>query len=386
MDDRKTSGPRVTFLLEVRTPYRDELLVRLVRDGTFDVSVLYCTDSEPWRDWELGPAPYRIKTLPGIAGGGRGGGFQAKLNPSVWTALTAERPQAVIIGGYALPTNQLAMLWCRRHRVPYLLLWESHDLNERPPLRRAVAWGPSAAALQGAAGVLPASSLARERLIRSGFPAERLHVLPNAPDVRRIAASVPLPDRPSDGPPTFLYSGRLVADKDLPTLLHAFAGVQREIPDAQLAIVGGGPLESELKELSAGLGLRHVAFKGFLQPDDLPAAYAAADVFVLPSRHEPFGVVVMEAMAAGLPVVVSTSVGCADDLVDDSCGVVFPVGDVERLTAAMVMLGTDAGRRRAMGRAARGAVMKWDIDYCVATIALAVERALAGADQSLTTS
>lgn len=380
------STPRLTFLLEVRTPYRDELLARLVREGVYDVTVLYCTDSEPWRDWDLGAEPYAAKTLPGIARGGRGGGFQAKLNPSVWRALGVARPQVVIIGGYALPTNQLAMLWCRRHRIPYLVLWESHDLDKRTLLRRAVAWGPSSFARRGAAGFLPASSLARDRLARSGVPADRLHILPNAPDVRAIAAAVPRADEPSSRPPTFLFSGRLVASKDVPTLLEAFAQVQGKVPEARLVIVGSGPLRPQLSEMADRLALHHVTFKGFVQPSDLPAVYGAADVFVLPSRQEPFGVVVMEAMAAGMPVIVSDHVGCARDLVTEACGIVFPVGDVAALASAMVLLGTDAARRRAMGAAARHEVMRWDIGYCVTTLAHAVGKAAELGDRNLAAS
>ncbi len=382
-----TSSPAsavpVAFLLEVRTPYRDQLLSRLVDDGELDLSVLYCTDSEPWRLWELGGAPYRSTTLKGVAGGGRAGGFNAKLNPSVWRALSAARPRAVILGGYALPTNQLAMLWCRRHRVPYLLLWESHDLDPRGVLRRAVAWAPSTIALQGAAAMLPASSRARDRLLRSGFPSARLYVLPNAPDVRSIARAVKRPHISDRHPPTFLFSGRLVASKDVSSLLQAFARVQKEIADARLVITGSGPLELDLKTMVSALGIGHVSFKGFLQADDLLKEYAAADVFVLPSREEPFGVVVMEAMAAGMPVVVSDRVGCASDLVDPSCGAVFPAGDVEQLAAAMLALASDPVRCSEMGDAARAAVMRWDIEYCARTVHQAVKDALRPADSTM---
>lgn len=384
LEETTTRSVRVTFLLEVRTPYRDKLLARLYGNGNFDLSVLYCTDSEPWRDWNLAPERYPTRTLPGIAGGGRSGGFQAKLNPTVWSALSAADPQVVFVGGYALPTNQLAMLWCRRHRVPYLLLWESHDLDERSLLRRGIAWAPSLAARRGAAGILPASSSAQDRLVRSGVSADKMHILPNAPDVRSIAATVHRGERPPDRPPTFLYSGRLVASKDVPTLLHAFVQVQRKLPDARLVILGSGPLGPQLAELRDRLALRTVTFKGFVQPDDLTSEFEAADVFVLPSRREPFGVVVMEAMAAGMPVIASTRVGAARDLLTESCGIVFPVGDTDRLASAMIDLGTDAERRHAMGLAARSAVMRWDIDYCVATVKRAVRGALQATDRKLT--
>ena len=380
-----SNGPRtrITFLLEVRTPYRDQLLARVVDEGDAEVSVLYCTDAEPWRDWELGGAPYRATTLPGVAGGGRSGGFNAKLNPSVWRALTDARPDAVVIGGYALPTNQIAMVWCRRNRVPFLILWESHDLDERSALRELAAWAPRTLALRGAAAVLPTSSSARRRLVHLGFPPDRMYVLPNAPDVRAIARAVDREATPSAGPPTYLYCGRLVASKDVSTLVDAFARVQREIPEARLVIAGSGPLERDLRSSVEQLGLRHVTFRGFVQPDELSEVYRAADVFVLPSRHEPFGVVLMEAMAAGLPVVVSDRVGSAPDLVDPSSGIVFPAGNVERLAAAMQLLGADPVARAEMGRVAAAAVMKWDLDYCVDTLRRAVHAATRSPEQPM---
>ena len=110
-----------------------------------------------------------------------------------------------------------------------------------------------------------------------------------------------------------LTVARLVPDKNVGGLIEAFARAGLTPQEAELHIAGSGPLEQELRALAARLDVP-VRFAGYTAPEDLPAAYAAADVFVLPSLFEPFGVVVREAVAAGLPVVCSPTVGAAGDI------------------------------------------------------------------------
>ncbi len=102
---------------------------------------------------------------------------------------------------------------------------------------------------------------------------------------------------------------------------------------------------------------------GRLEGDALLNAYAAADVFVLPSTFEPWGLVVNEAMAAGLPVIASAAVGCADDLiVDGETGVLIEAGSSSELATSMARLADDIGLRRAMSRAARRRIAPWTLE------------------------
>ena len=110
-----------------------------------------------------------------------------------------------------------------------------------------------------------------------------------------------------------LTVGRLVPDKNVGGLIEAFAHAGLSAAEAELQVVGTGPLEAELRDLASRRGVP-VRFAGYLAPDAMPAAYAAADVFVLPSVFEPFGVVVREAVAAGLPLVCSRTSGAAGDV------------------------------------------------------------------------
>ena len=125
----------------------------------------------------------------------------------------------------------------------------------------------------------------------------------------------------------FLYVGRLVEVKNLELLVQTF----NEMPDLELTIVGFGQLEKHLKAMAGS----NVRFVGAVDNEKLPAVYRAADVFVLPSIIEPWGLVVEEALNNGTPVIVSDRVGCKDDLVTAETGLVFRHDDAASLKAAV---------------------------------------------------
>lgn len=125
----------------------------------------------------------------------------------------------------------------------------------------------------------------------------------------------------------FLYVGRLVEVKNLELLVRAFG----EMPDLELTIVGFGQQEKLLKAMAGS----NVRFMGAVDNEKLPDVYRAADVFVLPSIIEPWGLVVEEALNNGTPVIVSDRVGCKDDLVTKETGLVFRHDDAASLKAAV---------------------------------------------------
>ena len=125
----------------------------------------------------------------------------------------------------------------------------------------------------------------------------------------------------------FIYVGRLVDVKNLKFLIRVF----NELPDLTLDIVGFGPLEEELKFLAAS----NIIFHGAVDNTALPSRYGEADVFILASRSEPWGIVVEEALNNGLPVIVSDKVGCAEELINESNGLIFKSDDAESLKEAI---------------------------------------------------
>src|SRR5439155_24285341 len=146
-------------------------------------------------------------------------------------------------------------------------------------------------------------------------------------------------------------------------LLRGFAGYRKAAgPDPwDLVLLGDGPLRPEVDRLIGELGLTGaVHLPGFQQYPDQPAFYGRAGAFVHASTSEPWGLVVNEAMAAGLPILVSDRCGCAPDLVADGVnGFTFAPQDHARLAGLMSRIAADPDRRAAMGRASRARIGQW---------------------------
>ena len=133
----------------------------------------------------------------------------------------------------------------------------------------------------------------------------------------------------------YISVGNLIKRKGMDILIKAFVKLLDLTPKARLTIIGNGPMRSELKALVAKLELaEYVTFTGRLSRPDIAQYFAKSDFFVLSSRSETFGVVYIEAMATGLPVI-ATRCGGPEDFIDDTCGVLVPVDDVDALASAM---------------------------------------------------
>jgi glycosyltransferase involved in cell wall biosynthesis len=164
----------------------------------------------------------------------------------------------------------------------------------------------------------------------------------------------------TDGP-LVLFSGSLIERKAPDLLLDMFArDLAPRFANARLLFAGDGPLRASLEQATESAGLvDRVRFAGFLRGQQLWQAYLASDLFVLPSRgHEGWGVVVQEAMAAGLPVIVSDQVGAGVDLIRmGETGYVYSADSPSELSRILTMLCTDADLCRRVGQAAREAVV-----------------------------
>lgn len=121
----------------------------------------------------------------------------------------------------------------------------------------------------------------------------------------------------------FIYVGRLVKEKNLNFLISVF----NKLPELTLDIVGFGPLEEELRDMASS----NITFYGAVNNEDLPSRYGEADVFILASYSETWGIVVEEALNNGLPVIVSDKVGCAEELINETNGLIFKSNDENSL-------------------------------------------------------
>ena len=206
-------------------------------------------------------------------------------------------------------------------------------------------------------------------------PASEVLVVRN---VRPPAPAVAEHGEPRDGPPTILSVSRLMATKGVHDLVRALPAVRRRIP-ARLVLAGDGPEAGSLRALADDLGVGDsLELTGYLSGADLWCLYSSAAVFALPTYHdEGFPTVILEAMAAGLPIVTTPARGSADHLEAGSNAVFVPAKDPEALAVALAGLLEDEELRRAMGRANRIKVADWDPDPVAREYLAALEEIVA---------
>lgn len=212
-------------------------------------------------------------------------------------------------------------------------------------------------------GILCVSDFIRDRA-RAAFPvhAGRIHTVHNAIDPAAIASPDELPEalRP-EAAAHFVYAGRLVPEKGVDVLLEAFGQVRRTLPQARLTIAGSSffagaprtPFERRLRQQAEALD-GAVTFTGFIARERLRALYGQADAVVAPSTWgEPFGLVVLEAMARGACVITSRTGGLPELVDGERTGLLVPPGDVDALARAMARVAAEPALARRLGRAAR---------------------------------
>jgi glycogen synthase len=214
----------------------------------------------------------------------------------------------------------------------------------------------------GSRRVIACSAYMRWEITRLfDVPAHRVEVIPNgvpleqfAVDADRVAAARA---RFGAGGPIILYVGRLVYEKGIQDLLAALPKLRRRHRNLRLIVCGTGPLESDLRQQATRLRLgRSVEFTGFLPEADLTALTAAADCACVPSIYEPFGLVALEAAAAGTPLAVADVGGLREFVEPGRTGVRFPPADPAALADAVDGLLSDQVLARRLSRAARAAL------------------------------
>jgi phosphatidylinositol alpha-1,6-mannosyltransferase len=196
--------------------------------------------------------------------------------------------------------------------------------------------------------------------VKQGVPRDRIRVLPWAadPQFEALLAKAPLTPLPQEFPAgrVILSVGRWVASERYKGVEHLIMAVARMLtrwPDLQLVAVGEGDDRGWLENLAAEHGVtRHVHFLSGLRPAELAACYAACEIFALPSRGEGFGLVYLEAMASGKPVIGGAHGGAPEVILDGVTGYLVPHGDVKQIVTALETLLGDPEHARQMG--ARG--------------------------------
>jgi glycosyltransferase involved in cell wall biosynthesis len=272
------------------------------------------------------------------------------LRRRIWSTLDVARPDVLAVAGWGEPGMREAARWGRRRGVPMLLMSDSQYHDERRIWWKE--WLKRRYVANFRAGFV-AGSPHIDYLVRLGMPRVRINVGYDVvdndhfargsdaarADAVRLRVELGLPER------YFLTCARFVPKKNLGTLLDAFQIYRRLAgPDAWgLVLIGDGPLRSLLEAQIARLDLTgHVYLPGFQQYDCLPTYFGLASALVLPSVQEQWGLVVNEALAAGLPVLASRICGCVPDLLGDCPDAVFDPLDTLGMADRMVAVAGSA--------------------------------------------
>lgn len=382
--DGSESPIRVAAVFPEPTPYRAPLLDRVAALDEVDLSVIYAAPTVAARTWRVEPAHDAV-FLKGVRvpGAQRVLHHDYPVTPGIVGALERANPDVVVVSGWSTFAAQGAIAWSRLRGVPYVLLVESHDAGPRPGWRRQVKGAVVPPVVRGASGALVTGTLARRSMVERGARPEDVHVFANTIDVDDFSArSDGLATRReelraeldvADDDVLVLSVARLVPEKAHDVLIRAVAAA--DDTRIVLVLVGEGPERARLRQLADGLGIRLV-LTGDRPWEQIVEAYVAADVFALLSEREPWAVVVNEAAACGLPLVLSDRVGAAHDLLlDGENGALVPAGDVAAAAAALRRLAGDAGERHRMGTRSRELVQDWGYEPSVEGFLAAVRTA-----------
>ncbi|MBA3315522.1 MAG: glycosyltransferase family 4 protein [Planctomycetota bacterium] len=326
------------------TPYWQELFEAFRRDGRIQPSALYMYSVAPGTYWGDRALPDGEAVLPSRLAKTWGG--RLCHHPSIQEALIKSDADVYVVGGYSTWTCRAAMRWLRRNRKRWVLFGERPGVTHRGRIAGRLRRLVLSSAIRDAAAVAAVGSAAVTAYRDLGFEGRTITSVPYYTDTE------PFRRRPAKagqvaGRLRLLFCGQLIARKGVDVLLSAFHRVSRNHPNAELVLAGEGPLRKEL-EASIAPHLRdRVRFVGFQPIESLPDLFADADLFVLPSRHDGWGVVVNQALAAGLPVVASDAVGAALDFVSGcGTGIVVPAGDAISLANAISTFADDAHKIR----------------------------------------
>lgn len=349
---------KVTFLTVIPSPYQQQLFRRIADSASFQIRVFYCAATAIDRHWHETDLADFETVLPGTTLRRLGGA--AHINPSAACDIAMSGGDLVVVSDYSVPTAQIVMRSLTRRRVPWVFWGEIPGFQRRGPMGNWIRRRLQAPL--GSASAIAAIGSGAAEAYRQIFPGMLVHNIPYFCDVNPFTEARSLRRTvPSDV--TVLFSGQLIRRKGIDVLVEAFVRAASIVPSMRLHLVGDGPDQAELESHVPSRLRDRISFLGHRKSEDLPGIFAEADIFVLPSRHDGWGVVVNEALGAGLPIVASSAVGAARDLlVHGENGLLVQPDSVDELTDALTRLASSRELRESFGRTSSESAARWGLD------------------------
>ena len=376
---------RLAYVVSHPIQYQANLLRRIAADPEIDLLVFFCSDfsAKSYQDKGFGVAVqwdvpllegYRSVVLPRFQETNEPGpmrpiayGFFRYLRRGI----DGQPFDVVWIHGYSTVNALHAMLAAKALGLPVILRAESWLQDRSRSTLKLIAKEMFFRALRGLVdGVLPIGTRNAEywaKYMGERFPA---FPMPYAVDntyfegrtsaVRSARAELRRELGMDASSPVILFASKLQERKHCDHLLEAYLQLRSQTDtEPYLLIVGDGEMRANLEGRARESGHDRILFAGFRNQSELPRFFDLSSVFVLPSRHEAWGLIVNEAMAAGLPVIVSDDAGCAVDLVHNGQnGFVYPVGDIAQLRESLEIV-LEPGRSEVMGKRSQAIIDTW---------------------------
>jgi len=387
---------RLAYVLSHPIQYQAPMIRRIAAEPDIDITVFYQSDFsvrgffDPGFGREIAwDVPlldgYKSEFLPAL-GRRAPSPYLYPLNYGIGGRLRTGQFDALWVHGYARWFNWVAMLAARRQGLAVLLRDEATLISApRSPAKQRAKQLFMAVLRACVDGILAIGSRNRDYYLAHGFAAERIFPMPYCVDNDAFAASAATDTAATDtlrhdlrlepGRPVILFVSKLQARKHPEHLLAAYRRLSG--PKPYLLFAGDGAARPALEiEASDDPDIRFLGFQG---QSALGPLLALADVFVLPSVHEPWGLVVNEAMSAGCALVLSDQVGAAADLVHAGInGLTYPAGDIGALASALTQILGTPGLSRRMGAESRRLIAGWSFEQDVAGLRLALAATVPG--------
>ncbi|WP_239618848.1 glycosyltransferase family 4 protein [Cohnella mopanensis] len=304
---------KVLFITNIPSPYRVEFFNELGK--TCQLTVWFEAESESNRHWkvEKGEMNFSYKFLKGLTLG-----VDKHVNWSIIKELRASQFDVYVLGCYSSPTEMAAIQWLRSRRIPFLLNSDGGFVTQESEWKHKI----KKYFISSATGWLSSGRHCTEYLIHYGANPAFIYEYPFASLSYSDAERAPMrPEKLEEfkrqerlKSKVVVSVGQFIARKGFSELLEASA----PLDDGQtsLVIIGGGPLKDEYRKIIQELRLKNVVIKDYMDRAQLIDYYRVADLFVLPTHQDVWGLVINEAISFGLPIVTTTGAGAAYSLVD----------------------------------------------------------------------
>lgn len=312
---------KVALIHNIISPYRVPLFEELFSRPEIDFTVYYCSRTQKQRKWDIiDSTKYRYVVLPGITI--EMGVYTCYFNPSIITEIILGKYDVVILYGYMDFTTQIAFILSKLMRIP-IILWTEGISSAETGLGR-IASPVTDFIVKSVDAIVVPGTLSKDYFISKGALESNVFVAPNSvrnafyisesqnylSNRNKVQEELGLKDRK-----IVIYVGQIIERKGIPYLIDAFQKVSHDFPEAVLLIVGDGDQKCEIEKLCKDKKLQNVIFTSWLSDIEKIRYLSIADVFVLPTNEDVWGLVVNEAMCCRLPVIATDAAGCSKDMI-----------------------------------------------------------------------